>query len=152
VLSTLHTNDAPKTLTRLVDMGVPPYAIASSVNLIIAQRLARRLCGNCKEPREIPREALLREGFTEAEIEEGLTIYTPVGCNKCNDGYKGRAGIFQVMPVSETIGRIIMEGGNAMQIAAEADKEGIWDLRRAGLAKVKNGHTSLEEINRVTID
>jgi type IV pilus assembly protein PilB len=152
VLSTLHTNDAPKTLTRMVDMGVAPYAIASSVSLIIAQRLARRLCDACKEPREIPREALLREGFTEAEVNEGLTIYGPVGCSKCNDGYKGRAGIFQVMPVSETIGRIIMEGGNAMQIAAEADKEGIWDLRRAGLFKVKNGITSLEEINRVTID
>jgi type IV pilus assembly protein PilB len=152
VLSTLHTNDAPKTLTRMVDMGVAPYAIASSISLIIAQRLARRLCDNCKEPREVPREALLREGFTEAEIDEGLTIYAPVGCSKCNDGYKGRAGIFQVMPVSETIGRIIMEGGNAMQIAAEADKEGIWDLRRAGLMKVKNGITSLEEINRVTID
>jgi type IV pilus assembly protein PilB len=152
VLSTLHTNDAPKTLTRLVDMGVAPYAIASSVTLIIAQRLARKLCGNCKEPREIPREALLREGFNEAEIEDGLTIYGPVGCSKCNDGYKGRAGIFQVMPVSENIGRIIMEGGNAMQIAAEADKEGIWDLRRSALFKVKNGVTSLEEVNRVTID
>jgi type IV pilus assembly protein PilB len=152
VLSTLHTNDAPKTLTRLVDMGVAPYAIASSVSLIIAQRLARKLCSNCKEPREVPREALLREGFTEAEVDEGLTIYAPVGCSKCNDGYKGRAGIFQVMPISETIGRIIMEGGNSMQIAAEADKEGIWDLRRAGLFKVKNGVTSLEEINRVTID
>ena len=152
VLSTLHTNDAPKTLTRMVDMGVPPYAIASSVSLIIAQRLARKLCDNCKEAKEVPREALLREGFTEAEVDEGLTIYKPVGCSKCNDGYKGRAGIFQVMPVSETIGRIIMEGGNAMQIATEADKEGIWDLRRAGLHKVKNGITSLEEINRVTID
>jgi type IV pilus assembly protein PilB len=152
VLSTLHTNDAPKTLTRMVDMGVAPYAIASSVSLIIAQRLARRLCSNCKEPRDVPREALLREGFTMAEIDEGLTIYGPAGCSKCNDGYKGRAGIFQVMPVSETIGRIIMEGGNAMQIAAEAEKEGIWDLRRAGLAKVKSGITSLEEVNRVTID
>jgi len=152
VLSTLHTNDAPKTLTRMVDMGVAPYAIASSVSLIIAQRLARRLCDNCKESRDIPREALLREGFSEAEVDEGLTIYGPVGCNKCNDGYKGRAGIFQVMPISESIGRIIMEGGNAMQIASEADKEGIWDLRRAGLFKVKNGVTSLEEVNRVTID
>jgi type IV pilus assembly protein PilB len=152
VLSTLHTNDAPKTLTRMVDMGVAPYAIASSVSLIIAQRLARKLCDNCKEPRDIPREALLKEGYSEAEIEEGLVIYGPVGCNRCNDGYKGRVGIFQVMPVSETIGRIIMEGGNAMQIAAEAEKEGIWDLRRSGLVKVKNGITSLEEINRVTID
>ncbi|NHA16040.1 type IV-A pilus assembly ATPase PilB [Thioalkalivibrio sp. XN279] len=152
VLSTLHTNDAPKTLTRMVDMGVAPYAIASSVSLIIAQRLARKLCDNCKEPKEIPKEALLREGFTEAEVEEGLTIYAPVGCSKCNDGYKGRTGIFQVMPVSETIGRIIMEGGNAMQIATHAEKEGMWDLRRAGLVKVKNGITSLEEVNRVTID
>jgi type IV pilus assembly protein PilB len=152
VLSTLHTNDAPKTLTRMVDMGVAPYAIASSISLIIAQRLARKLCDHCKEPRDIPREALMREGFSDTEVEEGLVIYGPVGCNRCNDGYKGRAGIFQVMPVSETIGRIIMEGGNAMQIAAEASKEGIWDLRRAGLMKVKNGLTSLEEINRVTID
>jgi type IV pilus assembly protein PilB len=152
VLSTLHTNDAPKTLTRMVDMGVAPYAIASSVSLIIAQRLARRLCDNCKEPRDIPREALLREGFTESEVDEGLTIYGPMGCSKCNDGYKGRVGIYQVMPVTETIGRIIMEGGNAMQIAAEADKEGIWDLRRSALFKVKNGVTSLEEVNRVTID
>ncbi|NGP52154.1 type IV-A pilus assembly ATPase PilB [Thioalkalivibrio sp. XN8] len=152
VLSTLHTNDAPKTLSRMVDMGVAPYAIASSVSLIIAQRLARRLCDNCKEPREIPKEALLREGFSEAEVEEGVTIYAPVGCGKCNDGYKGRAGIFQVMPVSETIGRIIMEGGNSLQIATQAEKEGVWDLRRAGLIKVKNGITSLEEVNRVTID
>jgi len=152
VLSTLHTNDCPKTLTRLVDMGVAPYAIASSVTLIIAQRLARRLCDNCKEIKDVPKEALLREGFTEEEIEEGVTIYAPVGCNKCTDGYKGRVGIFQVMPVSETIGRIIMEGGNAMQIAAEADKEGVWDLRRAGLMKVKAGITGLEEVNRVTID
>lgn len=152
VLSTLHTNDAPRTLTRMVDMGVAPYAIASSVSLIIAQRLARRLCDNCKEPREIPKEALLREGFSESEVNEGLTIYAPVGCSKCNDGYKGRVGIYQVMPVSETIGRIIMEGGNAMQIAAEADKEGIWDLRRAALCKVRNGVTGLEEVNRVTID
>jgi type IV pilus assembly protein PilB len=135
VLSTLHTNDAPKTLTRLVDMGVPPYAIASSVNLIIAQRLARRLCDNCKGAARHPAEALLREGFTEAEDRRGLTIYGPVGCSKCNDGYKGRVGIFQVMPVSETIGRIIMEGGNAMQIAAEADKEGIWDLRRRACSR-----------------
>ena len=133
-------------------MGVAPYAIASSVSLIIAQRLARRLCDNCKEIKDIPKEALLREGFTEEEIEEGVTIYAPVGCNKCTDGYKGRIGVFQVMPVSETIGRIIMEGGNAMQIAAEAEKEGVWDLRRAGLMKVKAGITGLEEINRVTID
>jgi len=152
VLSTLHTNDAPRTLTRLVDMGVKPYAIATSVSLIIAQRLARRLCDNCKEVRDIPREALEKEGFEAEDIENGLTIFGPKGCKNCNDGYKGRIGIFQVMEVSETMGRIIMEGGNAMQIADQAASEGVIDLRRAGLNKVKDGVTSLEEINRVTID
>ncbi|MEO0364698.1 MAG: type IV-A pilus assembly ATPase PilB [Pseudomonadota bacterium] len=152
VLSTLHTNDAPKTLTRLVDMGVKPYAIATSVSLIIAQRLARRLCEKCKEERDIPREALLKEGFTEEMLDAGVTIYGPVGCKACNEGYKGRVGIFQVMEVSEDMGRIIMEGGNAMQIAGQAEKEGVWDLRRAALQKVMDGHTSLEEINRVTVD
>ena len=152
VLSTLHTNDAPRTLTRLVDMGVKPYAIATSVSLIIAQRLARRLCNNCKEVRDVPREALEKEGFTAEDIDGGLTIFGPVGCKSCNEGYKGRLGIFQVMEVSEAMGRIIMEGGNAMQIADQAVKEGVIDLRRAGLNKVKEGLTSLEEINRVTID
>ncbi len=151
VLSTLHTNDAPRTLTRMVDMGVKPYAIATSVSLIIAQRLARRLCDNCKEARDIPREALEKEGF-EPEDLEGLTIYGPKGCKSCNDGYKGRVGIFQVMEVSEAMGRIIMEGGNAMQIADQAASEGVHDLRRAGLNKVKEGVTSLEEVNRVTIE
>ncbi|MDH4106942.1 MAG: type IV-A pilus assembly ATPase PilB [Gammaproteobacteria bacterium] len=152
VLSTLHTNDAPRTLTRLVDMGVKPYAIATSVSLIIAQRLARKLCDNCKEVRDIPREALLKEGFRAEDIERGLEIFGPVGCKSCNDGYKGRIGIFQVMEVSDTIGRIIMEGGNAMQIAEQAVKEGVIDLRRAGLNKVRSGLTSLEEINRVTVE
>jgi type IV pilus assembly protein PilB len=152
VLSTLHTNDAPRTLTRLVDMGVKPYAIATSVSLIIAQRLARRLCDNCKEEKDIPREALEKEGFTTKDLDSGLRIYGPKGCKNCNDGYKGRVGIFQVMEVSETMGRIIMEGGNAMQIADQAAKEGVYDLRRAGLNKVKEGVTSLEEINRVTIE
>jgi len=152
VLSTLHTNDAPKTLTRMVDMGVKPYAIASSVSLIIAQRLGRKLCENCKEPLDIPAEALLKEGFAPADIEEGLTIYGPKGCNQCTAGYKGRVGIFQVMPVTEVIGRIIMEDGNAMQIADQAKADGIADLRASGLRKVKDGVTSLEEINRVTID
>ncbi len=152
VLSTLHTNDAPKTLTRLVDMGVKPYAIATSVSLIIAQRLARRLCGNCKEVRDVPKEALLKEGFTSDEIDAGISIFGPVGCNQCNEGYKGRLGIFQVMEVSEAMGRIIMEGGNAMQISDQAAKEGVIDLRRAGLNKVKEGVTSLEEVNRVTIE
>jgi type IV pilus assembly protein PilB len=154
VLSTLHTNDAPKTLTRMVDMGVMPYAIATSVSLIIAQRLARRLCDNCKEVRDIPREALEKEGYTAEELDEGVSIYGPgeKGCKQCNDGYKGRVGIFQVMEVSEVMGRIIMEGGNAMQIAEQAAKEGVIDLRRAGLNKVKDGITSLEEVNRVTIE
>ena len=152
VLSTLHTNDAPKTLTRMVDMGVKPYAIATSVSLIIAQRLARRLCNNCKESLDIPKEALLKEGFAEAEIDEGLTVFGPKGCKLCNDGYKGRVGIFQVMEVSEAMGRIIMEGGNAMQIKDQAEQEGVVDLRQAGLNKVKDGVTSLEEVNRVTIE
>jgi type IV pilus assembly protein PilB len=152
VLSTLHTNDAPRTLTRLVDMGVKPYAIATSVSLIIAQRLARRLCDSCKEVRDIPKEALLKEGFGPKDIEAGLTIFGPVGCKSCNDGYKGRLGIFQVMEVSESMGRIIMEGGNAMQIADQAVSEGVLDLRGAGLNKVKEGLTSLEEVNRVTIE
>jgi type IV pilus assembly protein PilB len=152
VLSTVHTNDAPKTLTRLVDMGVKPYAIASTVSLIIAQRLARRLCENCKEVADIPTEALLREGFTRDDLAQELKIYRPAGCGQCVDGYKGRVGIYQVLPVTEAIGRIIMEGGNAIQIADEAARENVWDLRRAGLNKVKNGLTSLEEVNRVTID
>jgi type IV pilus assembly protein PilB len=152
VLSTLHTNDAPKTLTRLVDMGVKPYAIASSVSLIIAQRLARRLCSNCKEPVDIPAEALLKEGFTRADIDAGVTIFSAKGCSSCTNGYKGRVGIYQVMRVSEQIGRIIMEGGNAIQIEEQAAKEGVADLRRSGLKKVKDGLTSLEEINRVTIE
>lgn len=152
VLSTLHTNDAPRTLTRMVDMGVKPYAIATSVSLIIAQRLARRLCDNCKEVRDVPREALEKEGFNAGDFDDGLTIFGPQGCKQCNDGYKGRVGIFQVMEVSEAMGRIIMEGGNAMQIADQAVAEGVIDLRRAGLHKVKEGLTSLEEINRVTIE
>ena len=154
VLSTLHTNDAPKTLTRMVDMGVMPYAIATSVSLIIAQRLARRLCDNCKEVRDVPREALEKEGFTAEELDAGITIFAPKdrGCKQCNDGYKGRLGIFQVMEVSEAMGRIIMEGGNAMQIAEQAAQEGVIDLRQAGLNKVKDGVTSLEEVNRVTIE
>ena len=152
VLSTLHTNDAPKTLTRMVDMGVKPYAIATSVSLIIAQRLARRLCDSCKEVIDIPREALEKEGFTAEELDAGVTIFSAKGCKSCNGGYKGRLGIFQVMEVSETMGRIIMEGGNAIQIADQATLEGVIDLRRAGLNKVKDGVTSLDEVNRVTIE
>jgi len=151
VLSTLHTNDAPQTLTRLANMGVPPYNIASAVHLIIAQRLARRLCNNCKEPIELPKDVLLQEGFSEEDLDD-LVLYGPKGCEQCADGYKGRVGIYQVMPVSEQMGRIIMEGGNAMQLADQAKKEGIADLRTSGLRKVKQGITSLAEINRVTRD
>jgi type IV pilus assembly protein PilB len=152
VLSTLHTNDAPQTLTRMVDMGVKPYAIATSVSLIIAQRLARKLCPNCKQKLDIPAEALHKEGFGDEDIKKGLQIFGPKGCNNCVDGYKGRVGIYQVMPVSEAIGRIIMEGGHATQISDEAEREGVWDLRMAGLKKVKDGLTSIDEINSVTVD
>ncbi len=151
VLSTLHTNDAPQTLTRLVNMGVPTYNIASSVSLIIAQRLARRLCPNCKTPADVPEQALIEEGFTE-ELLENATIYKAVGCDQCTNGYKGRTGIYQVMPVSEEMGRLIMSGGNSMQLAEQARKEGIADLRESGLKKVAAGITSIEEINRVTTD
>ncbi len=153
VLSTLHTNDAPQTLTRLANMGIPPYNIASSVNLIMAQRLARRLCEHCKTPEKLPRKALLEEGFTEEEVDSGLTVYKAVGCEHCTNGYKGRVGIFELMPVSEEIGRLIMQDGNAAQLKEQAIKEGYYyDLRTAGLKKVKAGITSLEEINRITKD
>jgi len=152
VLSTLHTNDAPKTLTRLVDMGVKPYAIATSVSLIIAQRLARRLCKQCKTKLDIPHEALLKEGFSESEIATGLQIYGPAGCTQCTDGYKGRVGIYEVMPVSEEIGRIIMAGGSVLDIKQQAVREGVWGLRKSALKKVMDGLTSLDEINRVTVD
>jgi type IV pilus assembly protein PilB len=152
VMSTLHTNDAPQTLTRLIDMGVKPYAIATSVSLIIAQRLARRLCGSCKMLVDVPAEALRKEGFSETDIAAGIKIYAAKGCSNCADGYKGRLGIYQVMPVTEAIGRLIMAGGNAIDIADEAAKQGVWDLRRSGLEKVKAGMTSLDEINSVTIE
>jgi type IV pilus assembly protein PilB len=152
VLSTLHTNDAPQTLTRLIDMGVKPYAIATSVSLIIAQRLARRLCNSCKQLVDIPAEALLKEGFQPEDVQAGVRLYAPKGCANCTDGYKGRLGIYQVMPVTEEIGRIIMAGGSAIDISDAAKRIGIWDLRRAGLEKAKSGLTSLEEINSVTID
>jgi type IV pilus assembly protein PilB len=152
VMSTLHTNDAPQTLTRLIDMGVKPYAIATSVSLIIAQRLARRLCSSCKALVDVPAEALRKEGFSEADIAAGIKIYAAKGCSNCADGYKGRLGIYQVMPVTESIGRLIMAGGNAIDIADEAAKQGVWDLRRSGLEKVKAGMTSLDEINSITIE
>ncbi len=151
VLSTLHTNDGPQTISRLMNMGIAPYNITSSVTLVIAQRLARRL-HECKRPANIPAPALLAEGFTQAEIDAGLEIYEAVGCPGCNEGYKGRLGIYQVMPMSEDIQKIVLAGGNALQIAAEAKRIGINDLRASALLKVKNGLTSLAEINRVTKD
>lgn len=151
VLSTLHTNSAPETLTRLVNMGVAPFNIATTVHLIIAQRLARRLCSHCKKPVKVPAEALLKEGFREDEVES-LTLYEPVGCDSCNNGYKGRVGIYEVMPVSNEISRIVMRGGNAIEIADQMREEGISDLRSSGLEKVRQGVSSLQEINRVTSD
>jgi type IV pilus assembly protein PilB len=152
VLSTLHTNDAPQTLTRLVDMGVKPYAIATSVSLIIAQRLARRLCSQCKQPMDVPEEALVKEGFTHEDVKGGLRLFVPKGCSVCTDGYKGRVGLYQVLPITDAIARLILAGGSAPDIGDLGAKEGVWDLRRAGLEKVRAGLTSLEEINSVTID
>jgi type IV pilus assembly protein PilB len=149
VLSTLHTNDAPSTLTRLANMGVPPFNIASAVNLIMAQRLARRLCPHCKKPIDIPKHALLKAGFREEDLN-GLVIYGAVGCDACNGGYKGRVGIYQVMPVTPAIGEIIMRGGNQLDIQKQAEKEGVPDLRRSGLKKVKDGVTTLDEVERAT--
>lgn len=151
VMSTLHTNSAPETLTRLRNMGVPSFNIATSVNLVIAQRLARRLCSHCKVPVEIPKQSLLEMGFTEQDLSTpDLQIYQPVGCTECRDGYKGRVGIYEVMKVTPEISKIIMEDGNALQIAAASERLGFDNLRRSGLVKVMSGLTSLQEINRVT--
>jgi type IV pilus assembly protein PilB len=136
----------------MIDMGVKPYAIATSVSLIIAQRLARRLCSNCKQPMDIPKEALLKEGYSEMDVATGFKVFAPKGCANCTDGYKGRVGIYQVLPVTESIARIILALGSAVEIAAQAAKEGVWDLRRAGLEKVKNGLTSLQEVNSITVE
>jgi len=151
VLSTLHTNDASQTITRLMNMGIAPYNLTSSVSLVIAQRLARRL-HDCKKPMELPEAALLAEGFTKEEIDRGLTLYDAVGCSGCNEGYKGRVGIYEVMPMSDEIGKAILEGGNAIQIAEAARRAGVRNLRQSALMKVKQGVTSLAEINRVTKD
>ena len=149
VLSTLHTNSAPETLTRLANMGVPAFNIATSVSLIIAQRLGRRLCSNCKKPAEIPEETLKEAGFTD-ELLKDATINKAVGCEACSGGYKGRVGIYEVMKVTDTISRIIMDGGNAIEIADAAREAGFNDLRISALEKVAQGITSLEEANRVT--
>ena len=146
VMSTLHTNDAPTTLTRMRNMGIAPFNIASSVILITAQRLTRRLCPNCKIPADIPRETLIDAGFKEDDVDGSWTPYRPVGCNLCNNGYKGRVGIYQVMPISDEIQRIVLRDGNAPEIAAQAEVEGVRSLRQSGLQKVKMGMTSLEEI------
>ncbi len=146
VLSTLHTNDAPTTLTRMRNMGIAPFNIASSVILITAQRLARRLCPNCKTPTDIPRETLLEAGFKEHEVDGSWTPYRPVGCSACTNGYKGRVGIYQVMPITDEIQRIVLRDGNAPEIAAQAEAEGVRSLRQSGLQKVKLGMTSLEEV------
>jgi type IV pilus assembly protein PilB len=152
VLSTLHTNSAPETLSRLMNMGVAPFNIASSITLIIAQRLGRRLCSKCKTPdKNLPPETLLREGFREDELDS-LVVYRPVGCENCTNGYKGRVGIYEVMPMTQEISRIILAEGNAMQIAEQAQREGINSLRQSGLNKVRQGITGLEEVNRVTKD
>jgi type IV pilus assembly protein PilB len=150
VLSTLHTNDAPATLTRLLNMGVAPFNVASSAILITAQRLGRKLC-HCKKPEDIPPEALLRAGFTEADLDGSWQTFGPVGCDNCKgSGYKGRIGIYEVMPISDEMRQLIMREGNALEIAAQAQKEGIRNLRQSGLLKVKQGVTSLEEIEAVT--
>ena len=151
VLSTLHTNDAPTTLTRLMNMGVAPFNIASSVILITAQRLARRLCSSCKKPIDIPREALLRAGFVEDDLDGSWQPYGHFGCDACKGtGYKGRVGIYQVMPITDAISRIIMKNGSAVDVADQAKRDGVKDLRQSGLLKVKAGLTSLEEVEAVT--
>lgn len=149
VLSTLHTNSAPETLTRLLNMGVPAYNVASSVSLIIAQRLARRLCPKCKVQEDIPAAELLRQGFREDQLDK-ITIFKPVGCEHCTNGYKGRVGIYEVMPISQRMADIIMENGNSLDIASQAQREGIHNLRQSGLIKAAAGVTSLAEVNRVT--
>jgi type IV pilus assembly protein PilB len=146
VMSTLHTNDAPSTLTRLLNMGVAPFNIASSVLLITAQRLARRLCENCKQPADYPREALKRAGFKDEDLDGSWKPYRAVGCSACNNGYKGRVGLYQVMPITEPIQRIILAEGSAIDIAVQAQKEGVRDLRQSGLVKVRAGITTLEEV------
>jgi len=150
VLSTLHTNDAPRTLTRLLNMGVAPFNIASSVLLITAQRLARRLCENCKAPADYPPESLLKAGFAASDIDGSWRPYRAVGCSACNNGYKGRVGLYQVMPISDEIQRIILAEGTALDIAAQAQREGVRDLRQSGLVKVRAGVTTLEEVISVT--
>jgi len=149
-MSTLHTNDGPTTLTRMLNMGVAPFNIAASVLLITAQRLARRLCENCKQPADYPRESMLKAGYKAEDLDGSWKPYRAVGCSACNNGYKGRVGVYQVMPISESIQRIILSEGTAIDIAAQAQKDGVRDLRQSGLVKVKLGVTTLEEVIAVT--
>ena len=149
VMSTLHTNDAPQTLTRMIDMGVKPFAIATAVNIITAQRLGRRL-HSCKTQADIPNEALLKEGFTEDDLKAGLTLYSAAGCDECTKGYKGRVGIYQVMEMSDEMQRLVMEGKNSIDLADQAQIEGIPDIRQSAVKKVKDGMTDIGEMNRVT--
>ncbi|WP_127556384.1 type IV-A pilus assembly ATPase PilB [Saccharospirillum alexandrii] len=151
VLSTLHTNSAAETLTRMLNMGVPSFNLATTVNLIIAQRLARRLCSNCKQPADLPVDVLKKEGFTD-EMVKTSTVYKPVGCGSCNKGYKGRVGIYEVVRITPAISRIIMEEGNSIDLSKAFAEEGFNSLRKSGLIKVAKGITSLEEVNRVTTD
>ncbi len=152
VMSTLHTNDGPQTLTRLQDMGVAPFAVATTINLITAQRLARRLQPDLRVPIDAPPEALLKEGFSEADVNAGFRLYGPGSSSDCPSGYKGRVGIYQVMPVTDAMKRLIIEGANAVQLADQSNAEGIWDIRKSGLNKARLGMTSLAEINRVTVE
>ena len=152
VMSTLHTNSAAETLTRMINMGVPAFNIATSVSLIIAQRLARRLCSSCKEPNNVPKETLLKEGFTNEQIDTGFTLYKPKGCDKCSGGYKGRVGIYEVVKITPTISQLIMSEATSIEIAKQADEEGFNNLRKSALIKAIEGVTSLEEVERVTKD
>ena len=149
VMSTLHTNDAPQTMTRMIDMGIKPFAIATAINIITAQRLGRRL-HSCKEADDVPKEALLKEGFTEEDISADLPIYRPKGCDECTAGYKGRVGIYQVMPMSDEMQRLVMEGKNSIDLANQGLKEGIPDIRQSAVKKCKDGMMGIEEMNRVT--
>ena len=152
VLSTLHTNSAAETLTRMMNMGVPAFNIATSVSLIIAQRLGRRLCNSCKQPSDVPQDVLLKEGFTQEQIDTGFTLYRPKGCDKCNGGYKGRVGIYEVVKITDELANMIMEEASSIKIAKQAQAEGFRNLRQSALMKVIQGVTSLEEANRVTKD
>jgi type IV pilus assembly protein PilB len=152
VLSTLHTNSAPETLTRLRNMGVPSFNIATSVSLIIAQRLARRLCPACKEPHNVPKEVLKEEGFTDEQIATGFKLFKPKGCDKCKGGYKGRVGVYEVVRITPPMQELIMNDASSLDLARQANKEGFRNLRQSALRKVIEGLTSLEDANRVTKD